>query len=76
MNQDDQAGRIGRLEESQMFADHRTDQLAEQMAALERALRDLSRRLDGLERGIGEVGARVRRLADGEEPASPGSGQE
>lgn len=72
--------RIERLEEAQMFAEHKADQFAQQLAALERALRALAGRLDGVERGMDRVGDRVRRLGEGldagERPPESGSGEQ
>lgn len=42
-------GRLTRLEEAHGFADHRLDQLAEQLSALNRAVESVSRRLAVLE---------------------------
>lgn len=41
--------RLTRLEEAHGFADHRLDQLAQQLAALNRAVEAVSRRLASLE---------------------------
>lgn len=47
--------RVERLEEAQMFAEHRAEQLAQQMATLERALATVERRMRVIEDRIAEI---------------------
>jgi septal ring factor EnvC (AmiA/AmiB activator) len=56
------AQRLDKFEELQSFADRRTDQLSEQMAALERKLREVEARLRRLEDGLGRLDERIERI--------------
>jgi hypothetical protein len=60
---DDTSTRLTRLEEHSAFTAHESDQLAEHVKALMRALDSLTRRVDALE-------ARARRL-DAPSPEAP-----
>jgi uncharacterized coiled-coil protein SlyX len=47
--------RVDRLEEAQMFAERHAEQLAQQMAALERSLAAVEKRLRTMEDRLGEI---------------------
>lgn len=62
---DELAARITRLEEAAAFAQHESEQLSAEVAALGRRLLELSRRLDAMEQ------REAARQAGDDEPSNP-----
>ena len=56
------AARLDKVEELQSFADRGIEELGEQMAALERKVREVEGRLRRLEERLGQLDERVERI--------------
>lgn len=51
----DLSTRIQRLEEAQGFAEHAADQMLDHLRALDRSVRELTRRLDAFEHRLNQI---------------------
>jgi uncharacterized coiled-coil protein SlyX len=51
----DLAARIQRLEEAHAFAEHAADQMLDHLRALDRSVRELTRRLDAFEHRLNQI---------------------